>query len=95
MKKLVAISVLLVFLTAAAFAQFTVGIVADFYPDLLKATSPVGDFADENNSTTYQGKGTFDFFSSSDAFKGHELRVSFKYVAPEEKYGGELVINAD
>jgi hypothetical protein len=94
MKKLVAISVLLVFLTAAAFAQFTVGIVADFYPNLLKTTAPTGDNADVNNQA-YDGKGTFDFFSSSDTFKASELRINFKYVAPEEKYGGELAINAD
>ncbi|MDR0584657.1 MAG: hypothetical protein LBG57_09970 [Treponema sp.] len=95
MKKLVAVSILLTLLTAGAFAQFSVGVYADFYPNLVRTTTPYGDFADDTRAAIYEGAGTFDVFSSDGPFHGNELRLSLGYTDPEKKYGGLLVIAAD
>jgi hypothetical protein len=95
MKKLVAVSILLTLLSVAAFAQFTVGVTADFYPDLLKATGPTGDGTD-NLSPIYQGVGTFDLFSTSDTWVGSELRLGLGYTEPgEARYGATLQFKMD
>ena len=94
MKKLAAISILLTLLTAAAFAQFKVGVVADFYPDVLKVTAPTGDAADKDDAK-YAGTGTFDFMSSANTWKGSELRVNLSYKSSDGNYEGKLQLKGD
>jgi hypothetical protein len=98
MKKLVAVSILLTLLTVAAFAQFTIGIDADFFPELMRATAPVGDANDDTlgGGAYYGGIGTFDFFSTHTPWKGSELRLNLGYTEPgEERYGALLQFSLD
>ena len=103
MKKLVAISILLTLLTAAAFAQFKVGLEAAFTPDLLYITTPTGDAAKPNTTGPnnpasgdtyaglYGGTGTFDFLTISDRWVGHDLNIKLSYTDPKaEAFGGSL-----
>jgi hypothetical protein len=96
MKKLIAISILLTVLTAGAFAQFKVGLGANFYPDLLKATSPTGDAMEDDvpNGYPYGGTGTFDFLSSMDTWNGSDVDLSLAYNDPDGKYAGFVQLNA-
>lgn len=104
MKKLVAISILLTLLTAAAFAQFKVGLEAGFYPDLLLVESPLGENTNTDNRTggpgtfvgAYEGNGRFAFLSHSDYWAGSDLDVTLSFKDPKEgKYEGSLQLNAE
>jgi hypothetical protein len=101
MKKLIAISILLTLLTAAAFAQFGFKITGEFYPDLLKITAPTGDATEPDTDKTggatptvpYLGVGTVDFFSASNWPAGPGLSMEFSYKEREyERYGGKFTI---
>ncbi|GHV92855.1 hypothetical protein AGMMS50268_33580 [Spirochaetia bacterium] len=96
MKKLIAISILLTVLATAAFAQLKVGLTADFFPELMKATAPLDDSADPNKGSSYQGQGTFDFMSSG-AYTGknNELRLKLEYTDPDKNYGGQIRFRFD
>jgi hypothetical protein len=96
MKKLLAVSILLTLLTAAAFAQLGISVYGDFYPDLMKITAPTGDSVDKKD-TPANGTGTFDFLSSSNMTKGdNELRLNLSYKDPKEgKYEGLLQLKGD
>ena len=73
MKKLVAISILLVLLSTAAFAQFKFTVDANIWTDAVFAQQNTGQMADTDNE-----KGIVNIFSSS-AFNGNELRPKFAY----------------
>ncbi|GHV96143.1 hypothetical protein AGMMS50293_24630 [Spirochaetia bacterium] len=75
MKKLIAVSILLVLLSATAFAQFKVGFKADIAPEFLAVKAPTGDYKD---ATPDDNKATFDLLSSS-FFDATELRLTFGY----------------
>ena len=94
MKKAIGVLVLLTVFSVAAFAQFTAGIVADFYPDVLKVTAPTGDAADKDDAK-YAGTGTFDFMSSANTWKGSELRLNLGYTSSDGKYEGLLQLKGD
>jgi hypothetical protein len=102
MKKLLAVSILLTLLTAAAFAQLGVSVYGDFYPDLMKITAPTGLASDANEKDRaafpgYLGNGTFDLLSSSNMTKSdNEVRLELKFTDPKEKkYEGFLQLKAD
>jgi hypothetical protein len=104
MKKLVAISILLTLLTAAAFAQFKVGLEASFYPDLLLVETPTGENANTDNRTggpgtfagSYDGNGRFAFLSHSNYWAGADMDLTLSYKDPKEgKYEGSLQLNAE
>jgi len=73
MKKLTAISILLVLLSTAAFAQLKVNFTSNLWTDAVFFQGATGDLADKDNV-----KGVIDIFSSS-RFAGNELRLKFTY----------------
>jgi hypothetical protein len=100
MKKLIAVSILLTLLTAAAFAQFGFKITGEFYPDVLKVTTPIGDAAQVNNEKTlagtvpYLGVGTVDILTLSDWPAGKGLTAEFSYKERDgERYGGLIALS--
>ena len=93
MKKLIAVSILLTILSAAVFAQFTVQLNADFYPDMLRARAPLDDSADKEKGT-YEGTGTFDVFTQG-TWKTNELRLSLRYNDPNKNYSGYVRFRGD
>lgn len=94
MKKLIAVSILLTILSAAAFAQLKVSVDADFYPELITATAPLGDAADEK-SASYAGAGTFDFLSKLGTWYNSELRLKLYYDDPDGNYNGYVRLKGD
>jgi hypothetical protein len=70
MKKLVAISLLLVLMSTAAFAQFKVGFTADTLVDLMYIEKDTSDGAAD---------GSVDILSNHNHFDHNELRLNFKY----------------
>jgi hypothetical protein len=84
MKKLVAISLLLVLMSTAAFAQFKVGFTADITPDLIYV---VKDTEDKN-----EPKGSFNILGSS-VWDSSELRLTFGYTG--ENFEAFLEIKGD
>ncbi|GHV96042.1 hypothetical protein AGMMS50293_23620 [Spirochaetia bacterium] len=76
MKKLIAVSILLVLLSATAFAQFKVGFKADITPEFMAVKAPTGDNKDVPGGD--DNTATFDLLSSSWA-DTTELRLSFGY----------------
>jgi hypothetical protein len=105
MKKLIAVSILLTLLSAAAFAEnedaggkllpgFHVGLRGEFQPDLLKATAPTGDAANVDKTGAYAGNGTFDFLTANDTWKDSDLDVWLTFADPEGKFAGRLDIDA-
>jgi hypothetical protein len=84
MKKLVAISILLILMSTVAFAQFKVGFTADITPDLIYATVDTEDPAGP--------KGSFNILGSS-VWDTSELRLNFKYTG--ENYEASLDIKGD
>jgi len=73
MKKLTAISILLVLLSTAAFAQLKVNFTSNLWTDAVFFQQATGDLADKDNV-----KGVIDIFSSS-RFNANELRLKFTY----------------
>jgi hypothetical protein len=94
MKKLLALSVLFTMLAAAAFAQFTVGLDADFYPELLRVTAPTGDNADREEDE-YNGTGTFGFLTEWGNWWSNSLRLTLKYADPDGNYSGHIRFRGD
>jgi hypothetical protein len=101
MKKLIAVSILFTVLTAAAFAQFKVGLDASFQPDVLLVTTPTGDAMTDNDGgygpisqdgPMYGGTGTFDFFTTSDTWTepwvSPIVNLTLSYDDPNGKFGG-------
>jgi len=82
MKKLIAISILLVLLSVSAFAQFTVAFSSKFWTDAVFFRGATGDMADADSV-----KGVFDVFAGNQT-KGNEVRLNFSYKG--EGFSGAL-----
>ena len=104
MKKLIAISILLTVLSAAAFAEtedaggkllpgFHVRLEGKFQPDLLLVTSPTGDAA--NVEKNYEGNGTFDFLTTYGTWQVNDLDVWITYGDPDGKFAARVQLNAE
>jgi hypothetical protein len=89
MKKLIALSILLVLLSAAAFAQLKVGFTSDNIVDLVYYT--VGQ-EDSGNGDKMEPKGSFDFLRTHYT-DSNELRLSFTYTG--ENYEAKLELSGD
>jgi hypothetical protein len=89
MKKLLALLVLFTLLSAAAFAQFTVSVDADIWPELVTAKVPLGDNADKDKAS-YAGTGTFGLFSEWGTWYDNSLRLTLSYSDPDKNYSGKV-----
>jgi hypothetical protein len=96
MKKLIAVSILLTLLSAAAFAQFKVELDGKFQPDLLLVTAPTGDAANQDKGTSvYKGTGTFDFLATYGTWIKNDLDVTLSYTDPDKRFKGLVQLNAE
>ncbi|MDR2542384.1 MAG: hypothetical protein LBC80_02915 [Treponema sp.] len=87
MRKLLPV-LLIILVSTGAFAQFKMNMYADFFPEMMRYTVPLNDFANINladmnhDNGLYRGAGTFDFLSSSSEGAiglQNELRINLNY----------------
>jgi len=89
MKKLTAISILLVLLSVSAFAQLKVGFSSRFVTDAVFFEQATGTNADDEPD---KAEGAFNLFSTSGLI-GNKLRLDFKYTA--DHFEGYLEVKGD
>jgi len=97
MKKFISVSILLAFISAAAFAEFKVGFELDLTQNVLSATTPLDDDADlKNPYNRFPGK--FDFFTENRNEKRQSemyLRLDFikEYFDARIEFTGHQLVN--
>jgi hypothetical protein len=93
MKKLLALSTLFMLLAGTAFAQLSVGLAVDVYPQLLTVTAPTNDNADREK--TGDVTPTFSFLSSWGTWWGNQLRLTLRYTDPDGNFSGHVRFRGD